>query len=70
MGSLEENGFLSALVGPMNCDPSLHRRNRRPLESWPAAPGVGLETCLENQFGKAVSPMMSSSCSVLSDSAR
>lgn len=65
MGSLEENGFLLGLVGSMGCDPSRHRQNWRPLESWPAAPGVGLETCLENQFGKAVSSMMSSSCSVL-----
>lgn len=66
MGPLEKNNwFLLGLAGSMGYDPPDHSPSWRPLKSWPAAPGVGLETCLENQFGKAVSSMMSSICCIL-----
>lgn len=64
MGTLEEkNWFLLGLAGSKGCDPLPREQNWRPPSS--AATGVGLGICLANQFGKAVSSMMSSSCCVL-----
>lgn len=66
MGSLEEeNRFLLGWLDLRAVTLLLMGRTGGPSRSWPAAPGVELGTCLANQFGKAVSSMMSSSCCVL-----